>query len=219
MTAEPPTILSLISQKGGVGKSTLARLMAVEMARAGWRVLIADLDAAQGTSTQWHHRRTAAEIEPDVSVMRFRSVERALQEAARYDLTILDGPAHAERGGVAMALNSALVILPTGYSLDDLEPQARVAYELADAGVPPERIRLALGRTRGSTKEGLGVRGYIKRAGLKAFEHELRELPAIRQAHTLGRAASETPFAKINDEARAVAAEIAAAMMREGIDG
>lgn len=75
-------ILSLISQKGGVGKSTLARLVAVEAARAGWRVLIADLDAAQGTATQWHHRRAAAGIEPDLSVMRYRTVERALQDAA-----------------------------------------------------------------------------------------------------------------------------------------
>jgi chromosome partitioning protein len=207
-------ILSLISQKGGVGKSTLARLMAVEMARAGWRVLIADLDAAQGTSTLWHHRRTSGAIEPDVAVMRFRSVERALQEAPRHDLTILDGPAHADRGGLTMAQASALVILPTGYSLDDLEPQARVAYELADAGVPADRIRLALCRTRGSDKEGQGVRTYLKRAGLTAFAHELRELPTIRQAHTLGRAASETAHAKINEEAQAVAREIAAAMMK-----
>jgi chromosome partitioning protein len=210
------TILSLISQKGGVGKSTLARLMAVEMARAGWRVLIADLDAAQGTSTQWHHRRTAAAIEPDVTVTRYRSVERALQEAPRYDLTILDGPAHAERGGITMAKASALVILPTGYSLDDLEPQARVAYELIEAGVPAERIRIAIGRTRGSAKEGQGVRSYLNRAGLTAFAHELRELPAIRQAHTLGRAASETSFARINAEARTLAAEIAAELTREG---
>ena len=219
MPSEPPTILSLISQKGGVGKSTLARLMAVEMARAGWRVLIADLDAAQGTSTLWHHRRTSAAVEPDVAVMRFRSVDRALQEAARYDLTILDGPAHAERGGITMALASALVILPTGYSLDDLEPQARVAYELADAGVEPERIRLAIGRARGSMTEAQGVRTYIKRAGLTAFTLELREMPSIRQAHTLGRAASETSFPMLNEEARAVAAEIAAAMMKAGIDG
>jgi len=40
-------ILSLISQKGGVGKSALARLLAVEFAKAGWSVKIADLDAAQ----------------------------------------------------------------------------------------------------------------------------------------------------------------------------
>lgn len=207
-------ILSLISQKGGVGKSTLARLIGVEAARAGWRVLIADLDAAQGTSTQWHHRRTSAGIEPELDAMRFRAVDRALKDAARYDLTILDGPAHAERGGLDMAKASNLVIVPAGYSLDDLEPQARVAFEIEEAGIDSAKVRVALCRVRGSAREGQGVRSYLKRAGIAALEHELRELPVVRQAHTSGRAASETTHAGVNAEAFALAAEILH-MMRE----
>ena len=39
--------LGIVSQKGGVGKSTLARLVAKEYATAGWRVKIADLDIAE----------------------------------------------------------------------------------------------------------------------------------------------------------------------------
>ena len=35
--------LGIVSQKGGVGKSTLARLVAREYAEAGWDVKIADL--------------------------------------------------------------------------------------------------------------------------------------------------------------------------------
>lgn len=205
-------ILSLISQKGGVGKSTLARLVGVEMARAGWRVLIADLDSAQGTSTQWHHRRVSNEFEPEIDVMRFRSVDRAAREADRYDLVIMDGPAHAERGGITMAKISALSILPVGYSLDDLEPQTRVAFELEDAGVPADRIKIAICRARGSAAEGQGVRDYLRRAGLSAFATELRELPTVRLAHTLGRAASETTHPKINEEAVAMAQEIADAI-------
>ena len=50
-------IISLISQKGGVGKSAVARLLAVEFTKAGWSVKIADLDPAQGTSTKWKARR------------------------------------------------------------------------------------------------------------------------------------------------------------------
>ncbi|WP_193371722.1 hypothetical protein [Polymorphum gilvum] len=36
--------IGTISQKGGVGKSTLARLIAREYALAGWNVKIADLE-------------------------------------------------------------------------------------------------------------------------------------------------------------------------------
>lgn len=208
-------IVSFISQKGGVGKSTLARLLGVEMARAGWRVLIADLDANQGTATEWKVRRDREELEPDVDVMKLRSVERAVKEAARYDLGILDGPAHAERGGVTMARASELVILPAGYSLDDLEPVVKLAYELEGAGVDMSKIRVALGRVRGSAKEGRGVRTYLQRAGLATFSAELRELATIRQAHMTGRCASETSHPKINDEARTVAREIAATLLGE----
>ena len=46
-------IISLVSQKGGVGKSTLARLIAREAAIGGLDVKIADLDTQQRTCTNW----------------------------------------------------------------------------------------------------------------------------------------------------------------------
>ena len=49
--------IGAISQKGGVGKSSIARLIAREYAVAGWDVKIADLDIAQATSTNWKQRR------------------------------------------------------------------------------------------------------------------------------------------------------------------
>jgi chromosome partitioning protein len=38
------TIIAFISQKGGVGKSTLARCLAVELTKQKKTVLLADLD-------------------------------------------------------------------------------------------------------------------------------------------------------------------------------
>jgi chromosome partitioning protein len=49
--------IAMASQKGGVSKSTLARLVACEYANAGWSVKIADLDVSQGTSFSWQGRR------------------------------------------------------------------------------------------------------------------------------------------------------------------
>ena len=43
-------MVAFISQKGGVGKSTLARALAREAAAGGLGVKIADLDTQQGTS-------------------------------------------------------------------------------------------------------------------------------------------------------------------------
>lgn len=201
-------IISLISQKGGVGKSALARLLAVEVARAGWAVKIADLDPAQGTSTKWKARRDQAELHPEVAVEKYRTVDRAIKEAARFDLMILDGPAHAEQGGRVMAQNSDLVLMPTGYSLDDMEPQIEAAYELEDAGVPSDRIFFCFCRAKGSDAEDRAARAYLEKARMNVLDPIFPELASIRQGHAEGRAASEVPFPKVQEKVVAVAQAI-----------
>lgn len=66
-------IIALVSQKGGVGKSALARTLAREAAAAGLTVKLADLDVQQGTCTDWNRDRNAAGSEPSISVESFRS--------------------------------------------------------------------------------------------------------------------------------------------------
>ena len=56
----------MVSQKGGAGKSTLARLFARELAQDGFTVKIADLDTQQTTSTEWATDRAKAGIEPKI---------------------------------------------------------------------------------------------------------------------------------------------------------
>ena len=56
------TIIAFVSQKGGVGKSTLSRALAREAAHNGLKVKIADLDTQQGTSIDWHRTRLQAGI-------------------------------------------------------------------------------------------------------------------------------------------------------------
>lgn len=53
-------ILGVVSQKGGVGKSTIARLIARELASQDWQVKIADLDISQATS--YHCARDACNV-------------------------------------------------------------------------------------------------------------------------------------------------------------
>jgi len=208
-------IISLISQKGGVGKSTLARLLAVEVAKTGWRVKIADLDPAQGTATKWKARRDVAGHQPDVAVEKFRTVERAIKEAEHFDLMILDGPAHAEKGGKVMAQASDLILIPTGYSLDDMEPQIEAAYELEEAGIPSENILFVFCRAKGSDSEDAAARAYLRKARLMVLDPVLPELASIRQGHAEGRAASEVPFPKVQEKAIDVAQKIVDRLMSE----
>jgi hypothetical protein len=68
--------IGICSQKGGVGKSTLARLIAREYASAKWNVKIADLDIGQGNSFNWQSRRLQHDIKPVIAVERFGTVEQ-----------------------------------------------------------------------------------------------------------------------------------------------
>jgi chromosome partitioning protein len=79
-------ILGIVSQKGGVGKSTLARLFAVELAKAGFLVKIADLDTQQTTSTDWSSDRYENSVKPDIQVQPFGNLKTAINEAKNFDI-------------------------------------------------------------------------------------------------------------------------------------
>ena len=53
-------VIAFISQKGGVGKSTLARALAAVCAQAGLDVVLADLDPRQQTLVQWQKARSGS---------------------------------------------------------------------------------------------------------------------------------------------------------------
>jgi len=98
--------------------------------------------------------------------------------------------------------------MPTGYSLDDMEPQVEAAYELEEAGVPSDRILFCFCRAKGSEAEDRAARSYLGKARMKVLEPTFPELASIRQGHAEGRAASEVPFPKVQEKAIAVAQAI-----------
>jgi cellulose biosynthesis protein BcsQ len=114
------TIIAFVSQKGGVGKSTLSRALAREAAAGGLTVKIADLDTQQGTSADWNRIRLNARIEPVLAVEAFATATQALRVADHYNLLIIDGPARTSSGTLEIAKIADLVVQPTGASVDDL---------------------------------------------------------------------------------------------------
>ncbi len=190
--------IGVVSQKGGVGKSTLARLIAREYALAGWSVKIADLDVSQGTSFNWQSRRLQSGLEPVIPVERFGSVEQALKIGDHYDLVILDGPPHSTAGTLKIAGASLLTVLPTGLSLDDLEPSVLLAHELRKRGTPTGKIVFALSRVGDSESEIQEAREYIQQAGYGVLPGSLPEKTAFRRASDEGRSLTETRFPSLN---------------------
>ena len=197
------TVIAFVSQKGGVGKSTLARALAREAATSGLRVKVADLDPDQATIVDWHKLRTQRAIEPLLSVELFRTAAQALSSAMGYDLLVIDGPAKASGGTTEIAKRADLIVQPTGAARDDLNPAVRVFHGLIKVGVPLDRLVFALNHI-GTEAEAEAARAYVTEAGYATLPGYLPERPAYRLAQNEGLAITETRFHGLKERADAL---------------
>ena len=196
-------VIAFVSQKGGVGKSTLARALAREAAASGLKVKVADLDPDQATIVDWHKVRTQRALEPSLSVELFRTVAQALASADGHDLLVIDGPAKASGSTTEIAKRADLIVQPTGAGRDDLNPAVRVFHGLVRLGVPQSRLIFALNHI-GTESEAEAARAFITEAGYSVLPGYLPERPAYRLAQNEGHAVTETRFPGLKERADAL---------------
>lgn len=107
----PPMIVGVLSQKGGVGKTTLSLNLASHYVSAGWRVLLVDADP-QGSALAWSSARQAPPLFPVVGMAK-PTLHRDLPTvAADYDMTIIDGAPRVNDLARAAILASDFVLIP-----------------------------------------------------------------------------------------------------------
>ena len=134
-------IISCLSQKGGSGKTTIARGLAVEFVKNGWDVHVADTDLQQLTMHTWANKRKAIGIIPTIDVSSYRSPQSALRATTRCDLLIVDGAPAASQDTAYFASQSDLVIIPFKTTDDDYIPALALAQELTiKKGLDRQRI-------------------------------------------------------------------------------
>jgi chromosome partitioning protein len=186
-------IVAFASQKGGVGKSTLARALACEVAQDELRVRLADLDTMQHTTADWHTARLQAGLEPVGDVQVFATVQQALKNAESYDLIIIDAPARVPAGTLEIARLATILVQPTNTCEDDRRPAVREFHGLVKHGVPKERLVFAINHVLSEATEK-ATRAYFAEAGYDSLTGSIPEKPAYRQAHDTGRAITEAPY-------------------------
>jgi chromosome partitioning protein len=202
----PDLIIACLSQKGGVGKSTLARLIARTYAVAGWSVKIADFNTTQLTSDNWGKVRLANQLEPAIATQPYVSPQALKRE--RFNLVVADGRPDSDQSSLDIARLSTLVVVPTGLALDDLEPQLMFARELTSKGVEHRRILFVLNKTADSPSAVADARTYL--AEFAVAEQDLSQRISYQRAQNTGRTLSEVgaSVGSLEERADSLAAEI-----------
>jgi chromosome partitioning protein len=194
-------IIAFVSQKGGVGKSTLSRATAIELVRNGYKVAVADLDTQQETFLDWYKRRIEIGLPPINSVAGYESFARlkALQNSDTVDFLIVDAAARSTKETLDISAVADLIIQPSGAGLDDLKPAVLLFHELKEGG-NTERLFIALCRV-GTKSEEAAARDYIKLAGYNALDGCILERPSYRISQNEGRTILEGKYPNLQRQA------------------
>lgn len=127
MKNERGVIISVISQKGGTGKSTIIENIAVGFARDDADTVIIDCDARQKTATYWLSRRHDADMNKQSlktingQIQQENYKEGILDAANRYDVTLVDVPGHDGRALRSSLITSDIIYITSRPSQNDLE--------------------------------------------------------------------------------------------------
>ncbi|MEY3613780.1 MAG: hypothetical protein RJB14_3502 [Pseudomonadota bacterium] len=184
-------IASFVGQKGGVGKSTLARVLAVAAARAQHKVLIGDFDLEQLTCVEWAALRLRHGVEPEIEARAFKSLKKLRKTVEGYDLVVVDTRGLADELTEDVSRESDVVFLPTGTSMDDLRPTLALARKLAKTRSVGNKIVIVLSKTGRSERLLEQAEATITEAGFDMLNAVWPERDGFQADLDVGRAGSE----------------------------
>lgn len=155
--------LAIISQKGGVGKTTLATALAVAAEAEGRQAAVFDLDP-QASAAFWHDTRQSDE--PAVISIPPSRLQHVLKAAAESgcDLAIIDAPPFAKDIAYEAAQQADFILIPTRPAILDVMAMTRT-LELVRHYDRPAAVVLtfcpAQGREIADTEEAVRKMGAV----------------------------------------------------------
>jgi len=179
--------ISIISQKGGAGKTTIAIHLAVAAEKRGLRTAIFDLDP-QGSAASWADRRqkdTPAVVTAQSSRLPIL-VKQAKEQGA--DLVIIDSAPNADSASLAAAQLSDLILIPCRPAAFDLNAIG-TTLNLATVAARPAFVVLNAVPVQG--RIGVEARAALSSEGVAVADTVLHHLVAFSHAVTDGRTAQE----------------------------
>ena len=196
-------VVTLLAQKGGTGKTSLALLLAVNAEETRQTAAVIDIDP-QASACHWYDRRRAeTPVVSDAQPVRLR---HALEAAAvqGVDLVVIDTPARSEAAALEATRVADFVIIPCRPQIYDLETIPAAQQILTIAGNPRAAVVLNAVPPRGPRVSQARV--AIKRFGLPVCPYTIGHRAAVGDAGAVGLTPTEfQPKGRAAEEARAVA--------------
>jgi chromosome partitioning protein len=135
-------IVSLLNQKGGVGKTTLAISLATAIARRGRRVMLVDADP-QGSSLDWMASRETDALFPVIGLPK-PILHRELPKLAEdYDVIVIDGAPRVYDVARSAILTSDVVLIPVQPSPYDVWAAKEIVELVAEVRGFKENLKAA----------------------------------------------------------------------------
>lgn len=180
-------VLSLISQKGGVGKTTLATAIAVAASNDGKQVALFDLDD-QASACFWSDiRESELPAVKDVKAVRLSVYLQSMQQAG-CDLVVIDCPPVHRDIALEAAAPADFVLIPTKPDLFDIRSMQMTVKLIATLN---KLSSVVLTFCPPNGPEVPGAREAIKQIGATLCPIEVGLRKSYARAQQTGRSAQE----------------------------
>lgn len=136
------TVLAVLNQKGGVGKTTLCTNLAAAFALAGEATLYIDADQ-QGSALDWHAARQRPPLFPVVGLPT-NTIHRDIATlAAPYQWTLIDGPPRVSDVAKSAIAAADMVLIPMQPSPYDVWAAKEIVDLIAEVTILKPHLKAA----------------------------------------------------------------------------
>ena len=185
-------IISVLNQKGGVGKTTLAVHIAMGLARQGGRILLVDADQ-QGSALDWAAMRQIDAAFPVVGLPK-PSLHRELPKmTADYTTIVIDGPPRVNDVARSAILASDVVLIPVQPSPYDVWAAKEIIDLLSEASTFKENVKSAfvINRRIVNTAIGRDVQEALADYHLPVFKAQICQRVSFAESAAQGQTVME----------------------------